>query len=103
MKNYLPLMIFGAFALLTLAYLQGMRLRRGGQINTNFVVIYGLVTISTLGGTIAFAAVDESARTAVFTLLGTVAGYLAGRTVPDQGAKKSAAARTPAAADTDPA
>jgi len=47
-------------------------------INVTFSRLYGLITVAVLGVALAFAAVGDESRTAAFTLLGTIAGYLAG-------------------------
>ena len=68
------LLWFGVFALglLILVYLW----RR--SLSANFSKMYGLVLIAILAVSLAFADIGDAAKTAAFTLLGTVAGYLAG-------------------------
>jgi hypothetical protein len=40
--------------------------------------IYALLSVAGLGVGLAFASLSDNARTAAFTVLGTIAGYLAG-------------------------
>ena len=43
-----------------------------------FARLYGLIVVAVAGALLAFSNVNSSLATAAFTLLGTVAGYLAG-------------------------
>lgn len=77
------IIILGGVALIALAVLQWWRLHQAGMFSTNFVVLFGIVLVVTRGTVLAILpiqdSVQDSARTASFTLFGTVAGYLAGR------------------------
>lgn len=46
------------------------------------MILYGLVSIAVLAAILVFTKMDETTRTAVFTLFGTIAGYLAGIRTP---------------------
>ncbi|MCP3997396.1 MAG: hypothetical protein GY722_20415 [bacterium] len=68
------ILAFGVVILLifTLIYMW----RKG--VNVTFARLYGLIVIAVIASALAFAEVTDEARTAAFTLLGTIAGYLAG-------------------------
>ncbi|SDS20932.1 hypothetical protein SAMN04488570_1372 [Nocardioides scoriae] len=85
------LVYLGGFLILMLTVLQGMRILKGGKFSSNFAKLFGLITLAVLATIIAVQGIPEEARTPLFTLFGTIAGYLAGSktsaaTVPD-GAK----------------
>jgi hypothetical protein len=48
------------------------------HFNITFARLFGLITVAVLGVGLAFANVKESFAASAFTLLGTIAGYLAG-------------------------
>lgn len=73
-----PILIFGGVAMLAIVVLQAIRMSKGGLFSTNFIKAYGLILIATLGSALIFADADANAKTGAFTLLGTIAGYLAG-------------------------
>lgn len=76
MRNILT---FGTIAIAALFALQGIRLLKGSPISANFTRAFGLIVIATLGTALALASIpDTSDKSAAFTLLGTVAGYLVG-------------------------
>ena len=52
------------------------KLRRG--MTRNFVKLFGLLFIGTVAGAITFTGIDSGTRTGAYTILGTIAGYLAG-------------------------
>lgn len=76
--TYVPILVFGGAALVAVAVLQGMRILQKGAFSANFTRLYGLVMIATFASVLVFADVDEQSETGAFTLLGTIAGYLAG-------------------------
>ncbi|MGI9003542.1 MAG: hypothetical protein ACR2GH_18125 [Pseudonocardia sp.] len=67
-------------ASLALASLLGLIVKK--RISINFMILYGLLAIAFLATIIIFANINEAALTSVFTLLGTIAGYLAGVRTP---------------------
>lgn len=86
--TYWPILVFGAFAMLGIVGLQAYRMTKGGKFSANFVKAYGLILIATLGTVLIFADVTSEAKTGAYTLLGTIAGYIAGtgkQTVAPQG------------------
>jgi len=87
--DYLPILYLGAGALGALTIIQLVRVFKGGRFSTNFIVLFGLVLLLILATMLVLIKIDESARTAVFTLFGTIAGYLAGRATPEQQANQS--------------
>lgn len=58
-----------------------------------FARVYGLLVVAAFAVTLAFASVGEEGRTAAFTVLGAIAGYLAG-------AKSTTTTTKPAGPDT---
>jgi len=74
--SYLATIGFGILALGSLAFKR--------NIDINFMILYGLMIIAVLASVLVFADIPETARTAVFTLFGTIAGYLAGIRTPDK-------------------
>lgn len=72
--NLIALMALGALALLIFA---GVYFKKG-EVSATFSRIFGLIIVAVLGVGLGFAGLGDSAMTAGFTLLGTVAGYLAG-------------------------
>lgn len=72
------LLLFGGLALVLLAVLQGIRVFKGGKFTTNFSKSYGLIVLATFGVALATATVSDTAKSAAYGLLGTIAGYLAG-------------------------
>jgi hypothetical protein len=48
------------------------------QISATFARIFALIVVAVLGVGLGFASISDASRTAGFTLLGTIAGYLAG-------------------------
>ena len=82
-----PVLVFGGVAMLAIVALQAIRMVKGGLFSANFIKAYGLILIATLGSALIFADADADAKTGAFTLLGTIAGYLAGagKKAPDGG------------------
>lgn len=62
------------------------------QVSATFSRIYALIAVATLGVGLGFASISDTARTAGFTLLGTIAGYLAGATTKTASTSHGAAA-----------
>ena len=62
------------------------------QVSATFSRIYALIAVATLGVGLGFASISDTARTADFTLLGTIAGYLAGATMKTATTSHGAAA-----------
>ena len=60
----------------------------GEELGVYFVKLFGLLFIATLAIGIVFVEIDAEARTGAYTILGTIAGYLAGSKVPDQPQEK---------------
>src|SRR5687767_438003 len=48
------------------------------QFNITFARLFGLLTVAVLAAALAESALELELATAAFTLLGTIAGYLAG-------------------------
>jgi hypothetical protein len=67
-----------AFGVLALAVSAVVQVLKGKTFSANFVKLFGLVFIATLAAAIIFADVENEARTGAYTVLGTIAGYLAG-------------------------
>lgn len=92
--NLIGILAFGGGALLVLTGVYWFRRR----MNATFARMYGLVLVAVLAVALAFADVQDEARTAAFALLGTIAGYLAGAktqtqpAAPDGGAPPAPAA-----------
>jgi len=75
------LLLFGVFALavFSLIYWFSFNNSLGRRtLNVTFSRLYGLIAVAVLAVALAFAGVNEQSLTAAFTLLGTIAGYLAG-------------------------
>jgi hypothetical protein len=84
--SYRAFLWFGALALVLLFLLQGIRMLKGGLFSVNFSRVFGLTLIASLAVALVFATgISDDAKTGAFTLLGTIAGYLAG-SKPSQGA-----------------
>jgi hypothetical protein len=77
--HLLWLVVYSFVVLLVFAgiYVWG-RFKYKTGFNITFARIYALVIVATLGVGLAFADVIGDAQTAAFTLLGIIAGYLAG-------------------------
>jgi hypothetical protein len=71
----IAILVFGSVSLLAVAVIQ-VSLRRG--MTKNFVKLFGLLFIGTVAGAITFTGIDSGTRTGAYTILGTIAGYLAG-------------------------
>lgn len=71
----IAVLAFGALALLIVGAVQA---RRGRAMTSNFVKLYGLLFIATLATAVVFPDLSDDARTGVYTVFGTIAGYLAG-------------------------
>jgi hypothetical protein len=76
--SYRPILWFGGLALAFVGGVQLIRSFRGESFSVTFARLYGLIMLATLASVLVFADVDSSAKTGAFTLLGTIAGYLAG-------------------------
>lgn len=85
MVTYVPIMVFGGIALCLLSVLQLVRILKGGQFSTNFVVVFGFILIATIAAALVFADLDSASKTSAFTLFGTIAGYLAGKKSDERG------------------
>jgi hypothetical protein len=69
--------VFGLAALVLLTSLQLKRVMEGSALSPRLMVLFGLILISTLGVALASSKVASGeSKTAAFTLLGTIAGYL---------------------------
>lgn len=69
---------FGVLALLALVQLIRIVADRKAKIGAGFLRLYGFLTIATLGMVLVFVNTDEATKAPAYTLLGTIAGYLAG-------------------------
>ena len=79
MSPITSLLAFAGVALILLSTLQGMRILKGGTFSSNFAKLFGLIVIAALGSALAASGdISAEARAAIYTLLGTLAGYLAG-------------------------
>jgi hypothetical protein len=67
-----------AFGLLALATTACVQIVKGKGLSSNFVRLFGLLFVATLAAAITFAGIDSETRTGAYTILGTIAGYLAG-------------------------
>ncbi|MBI4942452.1 MAG: hypothetical protein HY830_17060 [Actinobacteria bacterium] len=101
MSNSMRVMLFGIGALVIFSgvYFLFDRGKHGGAgkyrpFNITFARLYGLLTVAVLGTVLAVTSTEANTFTgSAFTLLGTVAGYLAG-------AKATAGSGTTGAPDT---
>lgn len=66
-----------AFGVVVLAIFSSIYFVRR-NINVTFARLFGLAVVAVLGVALAFTDLTDAARTAAFTLLGAIAGYLAG-------------------------
>jgi hypothetical protein len=73
----IAILAFGVVALLATAYVHKQK-----ELNVYFVKLFGLLFIGTLAAAIVFADLADETRTGAYTILGTIAGYLAGSKVP---------------------
>jgi cytochrome c biogenesis factor len=80
-KDIVAILIFGVVVLAGLAALQWKRVSMGGRFSLNFLKGYGLILVATLGAALALSDAPKADKTGAFTLLGTIAGYLAGAKV----------------------
>jgi predicted CDP-diglyceride synthetase/phosphatidate cytidylyltransferase len=86
-------LIIGGFVLVVLVGVILSRLvtmdrdRRG--LSAILVKLYGLLSVSGFALLLAISTAETNVKTAGFTLLGTVAGFLAGKDVPDELAKNA--------------
>jgi hypothetical protein len=72
---------FGAAALTLLAFVQAVRFWKGPQgatFNPVFTKSFGLILVATLGVALALSGTDVKDANGAYTLLGIIAGYLAG-------------------------
>jgi hypothetical protein len=67
-----------AFGLISLAIAAAVQVLKGNTFSPNFVKLFGLLFVASLATAITFAALDSETRTGAYTILGTIAGYLAG-------------------------
>lgn len=70
-----------AFGVLALGGTVAVQIIKGRGLTGNFVKLFGLLFIGTLATAITFAGIDSETRTGAYTILGTIAGYLAGSRV----------------------
>jgi asparagine N-glycosylation enzyme membrane subunit Stt3 len=83
---------FGVFAIVVGCAIYALVVLTGKAKGITFIRLYALVVIAVLAAMLAVTNVTGEAKAAAFTLLGTIAGYLAGkrdetttRTTPAQG------------------
>jgi hypothetical protein len=93
---FIATLVFGTTALAGTAIVQGLR---GRALTGNFVKLFGLLFIGTLAAAITFAGVDSETRTGAYTILGTIAGYLAGSRVGQSGGGTPNAAKSEGSAE----
>jgi hypothetical protein len=89
--NNLHFYVVAAFAILTLASLLFLR-----RVTINFMVLYGLLGVAFVATLVVFAEIGETAVTSLFTLLGAIAGYLAGVRTPSKGIDDGSGGQNPA-------
>jgi len=78
---------FGALSLILVSTLQSIRILRGGTFSKNFMVLFGMVMISSLAAGMTVMSLPSAPLTAAFTLFGTIAGYLAGTRLGNEGGR----------------
>lgn len=80
--------IVAVFALLTLVGIGTLhwmsRDRNKRWLSPTVIKLYGLITVAGFAVMLAESAAEASVKTAGFTVLGTIAGFLAGTSVPDE-------------------
>ncbi len=78
--SLLRLLVFGGAALgvFALIYVLHRFRTKKNTFNITFARLYGLLVLAILATGLAFADIKGETLTAAFTLLGTIAGYLAG-------------------------
>jgi len=69
-------LVFGLFALLATTLVQ-----KCDKVTVYFTKLFGLVFVATLAVAIVFADIPSDTRTGAYTILGAIAGYLAGSKV----------------------
>lgn len=79
---------FGTIALITTARVRTSQKR---EFDVFFVKLFGLLFVATLAVAVVFTDLSDDARIGAYTILGTIAGYLAGSKVPTEAEKKEAA------------
>lgn len=72
------LLWFGGAAMAFVGIIQAIRIIKGGQFSASFVKLYGLILVVSFGMVLVVSTVTDQAKAPGFTLLGIVAGYLAG-------------------------
>lgn len=73
------LLLFGTLVLFVFALIYVLhRFWRRTAFNITFSRLYGLLVVAILAVALAFAELSGETQTAAYTLLGTIAGYLAG-------------------------
>jgi hypothetical protein len=72
---FIAVLVFGLLTLAAVATVQSLK-QRG--LTENFVKLYGLLFVGTVATAVIFAGVNSEVRTGAYTILGTIAGYLAG-------------------------
>jgi hypothetical protein len=72
--DFIGIIALGALALIifTAVYVKER------QVSATFARVFALIVIAVLGVALGFASITSTTQTAGFTLLGTIAGYLAG-------------------------
>ena len=63
------------------------------QVSATFARIFALIVVAVLGVGLGFASIGDASRTAGFTLLGTIAGYLAGTKTQTSPSSRSGVSR----------
>jgi len=89
--NDIHFYVVAAFAILVLTSLLFLR-----QVTINFMVLYGLLGVAFVATLVVFAEIGETAVTSLFTLLGAIAGYLAGVRTPPKGIDDGSGGQNPA-------
>jgi hypothetical protein len=72
---FIAVLVFGLLVLAVIATVQALKDR---GLTENFVKLYGLLFVGTVATAVIFAGVNSEVRTGAYTILGTIAGYLAG-------------------------
>jgi hypothetical protein len=76
----IAVLVFGGAALIATAIVRIWMDEK--EFDVYFVKLFGLLFIGTLAVAIVFVELSDETRTGAYTILGTIAGYLAGSKVP---------------------
>lgn len=98
------LLWFGVFAIVVGCAIYALVVLKGKAKGITFIRLYALIVVAVLATMLAVTDVAGEAKAAAFTLLGTIAGYLAGkRDETTTTTTKPAQGQDPAVVKTEPA